>query len=101
MSIIYIILISISFIIMICTLILLFKFQAFYTRILISSNIDTVGMIFFMIATFFIAPSLEFILKAALVLILSLITNPISSHATARSAFISGYRPKEKKQGKI
>jgi len=97
MNIVSIILMSISFIIMLLTLLLLFKFHAFYTRILISANIDTVGMLFFMTATFFMAPNLEFILKTALVLILSLITNPISSHATARSAFSSGYRPRRKK----
>ncbi|MCK5129462.1 MAG: monovalent cation/H(+) antiporter subunit G [Clostridiales bacterium] len=100
MSILSIILMSISFVIMLCTIILQFRFHAFYERILVSGNIDTVGMIFFMVATFFSAPSVEFVLKAALVLVLALITNPISSHATARSAFISGYRPQKLKRKK-
>jgi monovalent cation/proton antiporter MnhG/PhaG subunit len=51
-------------------------------------------MIFFMAAVFVASPSTEFLLKALLALVVALITNPISSHATARSAFISGYRPK-------
>ena len=98
MSIVSIILMSIAFLIMMLTLILLFKFPAFYTRILVSANIDTVAMLFFMAAMLFMSPSLEFALKIFLVLVLSLITNPISSHATARSAFSSGYRPGRKKK---
>jgi multicomponent Na+:H+ antiporter subunit G len=79
---------------MLAAIILLFKFKTFYLRILISANIDTVGMIFFMAAVFIASPNPEFLLKAMLALVVALITNPISSHATARSAFISGYRPK-------
>ena len=97
MNTISIIIMSISFAVMLSTLILLFKFKMFYTRILISANIDTVSMIIFMTAAFIASPNLEFLLKAFLVLILALITNPLSAHATARSAFISGYRPKQYK----
>ncbi len=98
MSIVTIILMSISFLLTILTLILLFKFPSFYRRVLISANIDTVSMMFFMVATFFMAPSIEFILKTVLVLILALITSPLSAHATARSAFSSGYRPTDRKK---
>ncbi len=101
MNILSIILFIISFIIMSAAIILLYKFNTFYSRVLISANIDTVAMIFFMAAVFISSPSLEFLLKAALVLVLALITNPLSSHATARSAFISGYRPKEHQEGKL
>lgn len=99
MSIISILLFIISFIVIISAIILLFKFNTFYTRILISANIDTVGMIFFMTAVFISSPSYEFLLKAVLVLVMALITNPLSAHATARSAFISGYRPQDKSGG--
>ena len=95
MNVLSIILFSIAFVIMLAAVILLFKFKTFYLRILISANIDTVGMIFFMAAVFVASPNTEFLLKAMLALIVALITNPISSHATARSAFISGYRPKD------
>ena len=95
MNVLSIILFSIAFVIMLAAVILLFKFKTFYLRILISANIDTVGMIFFMAAVFVASPNIEFLLKAMLALIVALITNPISSHATARSAFISGYRPKD------
>ncbi len=101
MSIVSIVLFSISFVIMTAAVILLYKFNTFYARILISANIDTVAMLFFMVAVFFSSPSIEFLLKAALVLVLALITNPLSSHATARSAFVSGYRPKEKSGGSL
>ena len=81
---------------MLAAVILFFRFKTFYERVLITANIDTVGMIFFMAATFIASPSTEFLLKAVLVLMMALVTNPLSAHATARSAFISGYRPKRK-----
>lgn len=96
MSIASYILYIISLLVMLAAIILLFKFKTFYERVLITANIDTVGMIFFMAATFAASPSREFLLKAVLVLVMALITNPLSAHATARSAFISGYRPKRK-----
>lgn len=98
MNVISLIFFIISFVIILAAVILLFKFKTFYARVLISANIDTVGMIFFMAATFAAAPSIEFLLKAFLVLVMALITNPLSAHATARSAFISGYRPKNRKE---
>ena len=94
MNVLSIILFCTAFVIMLAAVILLFKFKTFYLRILISANIDTVGMLFFMAAVSVASPSTEFLLKALLALVVALITNPISSHATARSAFISGYRPK-------
>ena len=96
MNIISIILLSVSLAVIFAAVLLFFKFKTFYERILISANIDTVGMIFFMAAVLISSPSAQFALKAFFVLIMALITNPLTSHATARSAFISGYRPKDK-----
>jgi multicomponent Na+:H+ antiporter subunit G len=96
MNIVTIILITIALVIMLITFILMFRFKTFYKEILISANIDTVSMIFFMVGVCFSSPNKEFLLKVLLVLFLALITNPLSAHATARSAFISGYRPKKK-----
>jgi multicomponent Na+:H+ antiporter subunit G len=76
----------------------MFKFKTFYKEILISANIDTMSMIFFMVGISFSSPNREFLLKVLLVLILALVTNPLSAHATARSAFMSGYRPKKVKR---
>jgi len=72
----------------------LFKFKYFYMRILVSGNIDTVGMIFMLSGAMVASPNLGFSLKILLILVLSLITTPLSSHATARSAYMSGYRVK-------
>ncbi len=41
--------------------------------------------------------SFHLISTKLVILILALITNPLSAHATARSALISGYRPKQYK----
>ncbi len=98
MSVISAVLFIISFLIIFVAIILFFKLDTFYGRVLISANIDTVSLLFFMAATFVCAPSIEFLLKALLVLIMALITNPLSAHATARSAFISGYRPQNHKR---
>lgn len=92
MNIVTIILISLAFIIMLITLVIMLRFKTFYKEILISANIDTVSMIFFMVGICFSSPNPAFLLKTLLVLVLALITNPLSAHATARSAFISGYR---------
>lgn len=71
-----------------------FRFHDFYSRILVGSNIDSVGMMFILAGAMAQSPSLAFLLKTLLILILSLITGPLSSHATARSAHSSGYRVK-------
>jgi len=72
----------------------LFRFKVFYMRILVSGNIDTVGMIFMLSGAMVASPNMGFTLKVLLIMILSLITNPLSTHATARSAYLSGYRIK-------
>ena len=73
----------------------LFRFKYFYMRILVSGNIDTVGMIFMLSGAMVASPNLGFALKILLIIVLSLITTPLSSHATARSAYMSGYRIKQ------
>jgi len=70
----------------------LFRFKVFYLRILVSSNIDTVGMLLMLVGAMVASPTIGFALKILLIIILSLITTPLSSHATARSAYLSGYR---------
>jgi len=72
----------------------LFKFKVFYMRLLVSANVDTVGMLLMLSGACVLAPSTAFMLKVLLIMVLSLITNPLSTHATARSAYTSGYRTK-------
>lgn len=69
-----------------------FRLRDFYARLLIGSNIDSVGMMFILAGAMAQSPSPAFLLKTLLILVLALITGPLSSHATARSAHSSGYR---------
>lgn len=72
----------------------LFRFKVFYMRILVSANVDTVGMLLMLSGAMVASPNAAFALKILLIIVLSLITTPLSSHATARSAYASGYRTK-------
>ncbi|WP_373483591.1 monovalent cation/H(+) antiporter subunit G [Acetobacterium sp.] len=69
----------------------LFRFKDFYSRILISAKIETVGFLTIMIG-FIILSGLSYAtMKILLITLLVMITNPLSTHAIARSAFLSGY----------
>jgi multicomponent Na+:H+ antiporter subunit G len=84
-------LIVIALIFMTLGVIGLFRFKDFYSRILISSKIETVGFLTIMIG-FIILSGLSYAaMKILLITILVMITNPLSTHAIARSAFLSGY----------
>ena len=72
----------------------LFKFKVFYMRLLVSANVDTVGMLLMLSGACVMAPNTAFLFKILLIIVLSLITTPLSNHATARSAYTSGYRTK-------
>jgi multicomponent Na+:H+ antiporter subunit G len=68
------------------------KYKNFYTRILVTSKIDTVGVI-----TIFIGLAVRngisfFSLKIMLLMGIMLIINPLASHMIARSAYLSGYK---------
>ena len=63
-------------------------------RLLVSANVDTVGMLLMLSGACVMAPNLAVMLKIILIIVLSLITTPLSNHATARSAYTSGYRTK-------
>ena len=73
----------------------LFRFDIFYMRILVSANVDTLGMMLMLTGAMIASPSPAYSLKILLIIILSLITTPLSNHATARSAYVSGLRAKE------
>lgn len=76
----------------------LFRFKDFYARILISSKIETVGFLTIMIGLMLFSGFSFASLKIFLILLLMIITNPLSTHAIARSAFINGYKPKEREK---
>ncbi|NSW89205.1 MAG: monovalent cation/H(+) antiporter subunit G [Firmicutes bacterium] len=73
----------------------IFKFKDFYPRILISSKVDTVGLITLMLGIIVKSGINFFSLKVLIILLLVIITNPLSTHSIARSAYISGYKVKK------
>lgn len=72
----------------------LFRFRSFYARILITSNIDSAGMIVMMIGGMLHSPTPAFALKIGIIAVLALVTGPLSTHAILRSARFSGYKLK-------
>lgn len=75
----------------------IFRFKDYFSRILITAKVDTVGFITIMLGLI-IKHGFDFFSgKIILVLALYIITNPIATHAITRSAHISGYRTKKER----
>ena len=70
----------------------IFKFENFYTRILVTAKIDTVGALTLMIGLTVKHGISAFSLKLLLLMCIMLILNPLASHMVARSAYLSGYK---------
>lgn len=70
----------------------IFRFREFYSRILITSKVDTMGFITLMAGVMLHSGFSFFSLKVLLLVVLVIITNPLSTHAIARSAHYSGYK---------
>lgn len=84
-------LVTIALIFMALGVIGLFRFKDFYSRILISSKIETVGFLTIMIGLIVLSGLTYATMKILLITLLVMVTNPLSTHAIARSAFLSGY----------
>jgi len=68
-----------------------FKLKIFYSRILVASKVDTVGMLT-ILAGFIIRNGFSFFSgKLFLIIIIMLSLNPLVSHIMARSAYLSGF----------
>ena len=67
----------------------LFRFNDFYSRILVSAKIDTVGVITIIIGIAIKHGFGFFTLKLVLIMLLVLILNPLAAHIIARSAYSS------------
>ena len=63
----------------------------FYTRMLITAKIDTVGAITIIIGTAVKHGLSFFSLKALLLMLIMIIINPLASHTIVRAAHNSGY----------
>ena len=70
----------------------IFKFDNFYTRILVTAKIDTVGVLTLMIGLIVKHGVSFFSLKVLLLMVLMMIINPLASHMIARAAYLSGYK---------
>ena len=70
----------------------IFKFENFYTRILVTAKIDTVGVFTIMFGLIVRHGASFFSMKLLLLLFIMLILNPLATHMIARSAYLSGYK---------
>lgn len=69
----------------------IFRYKDFYSRILISSKVEVLGLITLMVGVMVCSGFSFFTLKVSLILVLVALTNPLVTHAIARSAYVSGY----------
>lgn len=73
----------------------LFRYNDFYARALIASKVDIVGVLFILVGVMLKQEFEFFTVKVMVVLFFHVITNPIATHAIARSAHRTGYRIKK------
>jgi len=73
----------------------LYKYKDFYPSILISSKIDTVGMITILIGVAIRHGISFFSGKLLLIFVIILILNPLVAHVMTRSAYAAGHKLKE------
>ena len=70
----------------------IFRFKSFYSRILVTAKSETVGFLTMMIAVIIASGWSFFSMKAVLITVFVMMTNPIVTHSITRSAYRSGYR---------
>ncbi|MDN6293939.1 MAG: monovalent cation/H(+) antiporter subunit G [Alkalibacterium sp.] len=75
----------------------IYRFNDYFSRILITSKVDTVGFLTIMTGMIIKHGFAFFSGKIVLILALYMITNPIATHAITRAAHISGYRIKKER----
>jgi multicomponent Na+:H+ antiporter subunit G len=73
----------------------IYRFNDFYSRILIASKVDTVGFITIMLGVIIKRGWSYFSFKILIILMIMIIINPLVTHSIARSAFFSGYKVKK------
>ena len=83
---------GIGIIFMLFGIIGIYRFKSFYIRALVTTKIDTVGAFTLIIGIALRHGFGVFSLKLILLLVLLMIVNPLISHMTARSAYLSGHR---------
>ena len=92
------IIIAVGVIFMLFGVIGIIRYKNFYVRILVTSKIDTVGVITILIGTAVKHGLSYFSLKVLMMMAIVMIINPLTAHMIARSAYLSGY-PAESQTG--
>ncbi len=69
-------------------------YQDFYARVVITSKVDTMGMITLLFGVMLVSGSWVVTLKVLLLMIFDMMTGPLATTGIARSAFKCGYRIK-------
>ena len=70
----------------------LFRFNSFYGRLLVSSVLDTMGLLTLLIGVMIRQGAGFFTLKVGLLLLIVLLIGPVTTHKIGRSAWLSGYQ---------
>jgi len=76
----------------------IFKFKNFYPRILVTSKIDTVGVMTIMIGLAVRHGFSFFSLKILFIMTIMLILNPLLAYIVARSAYLSAHKIEDSRQ---
>lgn len=90
--------IVVSVVFMVFGVIGIFRFKTFYSRILISAKVETLGFLTCMFGVILHSGFTYFSLKVIVLIIIILITNPLTSHTLANKALKSGCSVSEKKE---
>ena len=69
----------------------LFRFNSFYSRLVVSSKVDTVGALTLMVGLMLRHGISWFSAKLVIIIVIMLILNPLVAHTLASSAHASGY----------
>lgn len=67
------------------------RYKDLYSRILVASKVDTVGLLTILSGMIIKSGFNYFSFKILLIVLICIVTNPISTHSIAASAFKSGY----------
>ena len=68
------------------------RYREFYSRIVITAKVDTVGFITVMIGLILLEGFTFSSLKVLIIIVFEMLTSPLSTHAIAHSAYVAGYR---------
>ena len=68
------------------------RYREFYSRVVITAKVDTVGFITVMIGLMLLEGTTFASLKVLIIIVFEMLTSPLSTHAIAHSAYTAGYR---------